>query len=1529
MLTKIGKSKNSQRVLAIILIITMTFANLLFLGKNLISYAFETNLEMQGTDTQSNNVKFDAYLIDNGGNNTHSVIFDATNNNKINLYISVKNAGYLKEAYIDFRNENNQTDTNYEISSNDEDTTLIQNVNTNLKTISLNYIESGTEAILEIPISIELSELMDVSKLKQNSKVTLRGIYVNEKGKEIEISKTIKLNIGWTIDTELNLEQSITKYIPYETSEESGVILQLSVKANQNRDDVVLPVKSSQIKLNVPEIANTLPEKVIVIADKTLATNGDKLEFTDENWEYNEQEKTITINTQGYEENGKALAEIGEDKYFVTYIYPSNVYEAVSESEITLPSDIEAKMELYSAEGIIEKTAELKENITLNEKQGDIVTYNIEAIQKEISKGRMYANCNSNVKTYDTEYKTVLKANVSNYEMVENITMQLPTDDFISGEDSYPIYNTYYKELTINKAKMQKILGEDGFVNISDGTNTYIINKDTQDVDGNYVITLEEKTSNLTVQTSKPVEDEIFKIDATKVISKDLTYTKNQLKKVNGLKVNVMGINNQAEYDLINLTETKTYAELEMSNVDLVSLTENNAVNFKIMLNNSSEESDLYKNAVFEIALPKYVEDISGTANILYTSGLTIDKIEKINTENGIILKITTSGAESTFSDGVLTNGTVITIDANLTIGEVEEDITEKVVFTYTNENATVYENEGMQEIDVNFIARQNVGMFTTNPNTEVDPQEIDLESNDDPDAKATLEANTKVMSQDEEIASTDSIIERKEVKYITTIKNTSTVDAKDVKLVTNIENGKILHTILKIVDAKGNVVTTKDHTVDKDNVTTFTANWERIPAGGSGILEYTVLPKNVEEIENSAGVTTIDGQYMKFNEDDTMTAISYEEYIDYIKLRNTVEVTAQNLDEKIENKVNNIIDKTDIVVELLGDSQTTFLNDYKVQINLLVKNVSEEVINNVVITQVIPEGLEFIPLEGQEDIKYDENTRTITINVNKIEAKNHFIEVINVKTNLPETVGNMQIENKAKVSVEGKGTWDSNILTLNVVAPVLSVDLNSNIANGSYVKEGQNIEITGTAKNTGGTKSRNTALSIILPDGFRVTDATYMLDNGETQELTTIYGNEYYLSTSLDVDEKVTFKIVGTATIQNDLDEEEININATIKDEKRKPVSSNTLTYKVEKVVDTPDNPTNPDNPNPDDPTVKTYKISGIAWLDENKDGKKDENEKLLEGINVLLIDAKTGVIVTDKTNGTVKEVKTSSEGKYTFSNLPKGTYMVIFEYDSAYYDVTEYNKSEVTEDLSSKAIQTKINKDGVLKLAGVTNTITITDSSIANINIGLVERPKFDLSLQKQLSIVKVENSSGTTTYAFDNTKLGKIDIPGNYLKSTTVTMQYKIIVKNDGAVAGTAKKVVDYIPSDLKFDNSQNAGWYIGTDGNLYNETLANTILQPGESKELTLILTKKMTEDNTGLVTNKAEIYEDYNEYGYEDYNSKPANNAQNENDFDYVSLILTVKTGQTILYITITLISLAIIAIGVYFINKKVLKGGNN
>ena len=126
-------------------------------------------------------------------------------------------------------------------------------------------------------------------------------------------------------------------------------------------------------------------------------------------------------------------------------------------------------------------------------------------------------------------------------------------------------------------------------------------------------------------------------------------------------------------------------------------------------------------------------------------------------------------------------------------------------------------------------------------------------------------------------------------------------------------------------------------------------------------------------------------------------------------------------------------------------------------------------------------------------------------------------------------------------------------------------------------------------------------------------------------------------------------------------------------------------------------------------------------------------------------------------------------------------------------------------------------------------------------------------------------------------------------------------------------------------MKFNSSISSNgdnWYTGQDGNLYSTTLSNIELKKGESRTIKLVLTKEMTEDNTGIVNNMAEIYEDYNIYGVSDRNSVPANKAQGENDLGSADSVILIKTGETLIYISVIITTLMILTITVLVIIQK-------
>jgi hypothetical protein len=132
-------------------------------------------------------------------------------------------------------------------------------------------------------------------------------------------------------------------------------------------------------------------------------------------------------------------------------------------------------------------------------------------------------------------------------------------------------------------------------------------------------------------------------------------------------------------------------------------------------------------------------------------------------------------------------------------------------------------------------------------------------------------------------------------------------------------------------------------------------------------------------------------------------------------------------------------------------------------------------------------------------------------------------------------------------------------------------------------------------------------------------------------------------------------------------------------------------------------------------------------------------------------------------------------------------------------------------------------------------------------------------------------------------------------------------------------------------MKFQSELNKDWYTGTDENLYTNAFANRELKAGESAEVRLVLQKDMTAENTGIVNNRAEIFEDYNIYGVSDKNSTPANKAQGENDMGSADAILTVRTGEVLINFSVVITTMLLGGIAVFLIRTKIVskkrKGG--
>lgn len=216
----------------------------------------------------------------------------------------------------------------------------------------------------------------------------------------------------------------------------------------------------------------------------------------------------------------------------------------------------------------------------------------------------------------------------------------------------------------------------------------------------------------------------------------------------------------------------------------------------------------------------------------------------------------------------------------------------------------------------------------------------------------------------------------------------------------------------------------------------------------------------------------------------------------------------------------------------------------------------------------------------------------------------------------------------------------------------------------------------------------------------------------------------------------------------------------------------------------------------------------------------------------------------------------------------------------------------------------------------------INVNDSNISNINIGLIIAKKYDLQLDKYISRVTVQNNK-TETKTYTDVTLAKQEIDAKQVNSTIVVVEYTIRVTNKGDVAGYVKKIADYLSSDYKFNSQLNKDWYQSGD-ELYCTSLSNEKLEPGESKEIKLIVIKEMNENNTGLINNTAEIVDSYNELGLTDINSKEGNKAKGENDMGSADLIISIRTGQVVMTVSLIISTIVIMGIAIFVITKIII-----
>lgn len=725
----------------------------------------------------------------------------------------------------------------------------------------------------------------------------------------------------------------------------------------------------------------------------------------------------------------------------------------------------------------------------------------------------------------------------------------------------------------------------------------------------------------------------------------------------------------------------------------------------------------------------------------------------------------------------------------------------------------------------------------------------------------------------------------------------------------------------------------------------------------GNGFYEEEGTTKilNVGTLE--AGKSTEVSYYIKI--DDNINPIQFEEPEEEI-LNDVIEHDENEITEEKEELPNVYPKEISHKVTLTADELTDYVPSNEYQFSVLegkialsmntetsesqvlkkgeiltytidIRNISASGdLNNTVVTIPLPTGVKYKSAEIKdgwdsetattEGITYDEASNTVTVNIGTLSIQ----KMIAMDVEIQEFEGSITILAKAKAD----GTEEHYSNVTEYMSEIIDIEVSELTSTPKYVKEGDFITYTLKLTNKGSSTIYDIRVSDTLPEGLTFEKATYTYLGGE-QVVTTLRNGRVVVSINqLGAGETTTINVIAKAGILPDKNDKEIENKMTVSALNYDGATTNTVKNVIE-YYQTIHDQANNDTP-PTEPTEERYKITGTAWLDSNKNGKRDTDETLLSNISVLLLNKEDNTIVKDVDTNEPKRTLTGDNGTYEFTNLIQGEYIVIFLYDASRYSLTTYQEKDVDTGLNSDVIDINITVDGVRTIAGTTDVIKILNENARDIDIGLYTAEKFDLKLDKYISkITRTTPSSGTKTYTYNNSQLAKIEVLGKSLGKSSIVIEYKIVVTNEGAVSGYAKKIVDYLPEGVGFSTELNKDWYLSDNGNVYNASLANELIEPGETKELTLVVTKKITEDSLGNLNNNAEIYESYNEQGLKDMDSTAGNKVQDEDDMSKADIILSIVTGKIIMYTAIALGVIAILGFGIFEIKKRVLDKKNN
>lgn len=1138
-----------------------------------------------------------------------------------------------------------------------------------------------------------------------------------------------------------------------------------------------------------------------------------------------------------------------------------------------------------------------QENMVIN---GETYTRGIEK-EIEISMGlqetatetkfEISRNSMSTIVANDIEMKLVLKTDSEDRDLYRNPTFTIELPEQVESIQINSINLLYEEELKIANYYVE---GRNIIIQMEGEQTSY----KAQSVEGANIII------NATVNVSRTAIANIEQINLTYTNEKANAYVNGEEIGRVSRDIEITAPKDVTAINRIEALDVETIGQDEETDVRLERGTDSRQMAIDIEVINNNRED--IQNVSILGTFPTRTEE----------NNIDMRVVEGINIENGTVYY--TENEQATADLNNPDNGWTQEI-ANPE--EVSKYLIKMDSMASSTSVAGSYTVEVPENLEYNQTAKEGYEVTYTktqaNSESQVKATTLSMETGVGPKLETKLVATVSG-----EQLENGSIVRNGEViKYIIQVANTGSVDVTNAKVTGNVPTGTALVEPVNHYEYTG----TSYYKEVEGNPTTYETTIESLAVGETKYVEYEVMVKS-----DTADSTTLTNK----------AVVSY------------VDVTSESEESSLTSGAGNL----SAVVKRVTDRNADIYEQGSIKYYAIIENTSSETIENVIvktnksdITEVgaleLITGMSAIEIDdddiididlddeasaeqsdenaesetqptestvNREDIEYSDEINIGTLEPGQIKVLAYYMNIGTIPENTTDVI------DFSVVAQEGGREYRSNQWQDEIKSFEIEMSMESN-TESKYVKTGDNITYTIKVKNTGTAQTSGITIQDEIPYQLSVTNVTV---NGTAQEIEE--GEEYsnYVAVLDDIPANSEMEI----KIETIVDNGERTTAETITNKALTVVSDDEVVAETQEIshileADAEEENTGGDNQGGNggesgdqngDVANGDHMISGSAWFDTNADGKKDSGEQSLSGITVKLLNVDTNQLVKDSSGNTLSTT-TGQNGMYVLDNIQNGRYITIFEYDTNQYALTKYKAEGVSDTENSDVSLNELLIGDERQQVASTDIINITDSNVSDISIGLIELQNFDLKLDKYVSKIVVQNSAGTTVREYSNTNTAKIELDAKQMNGSTVIVEYSIVVTNVGEVAGYARSIIDYMPNDLEFSSELNKDWY-ESNNSLYTTALGNEIINPGESKTVTLTLTKTMGEDNV-VSRNNAEIYEDYNDLGLNDSNSTPGNNASGENDMSSADVIISIRTGGVI-YMTIGIVLAIIVVAGI-------------